>query len=125
MVFGEMSMLSKDLQRFFSMIRYVIGRVYFPSTHFYGVCSKCKRNSSAFGFLLQASSHAKPLRGGLMHFYLYVISRTLQPVQSPGLNCNVQTPMLNCCLADSASEVTGESEFYKVFCRTEKAERKD
>ncbi|MDE7415390.1 MAG: hypothetical protein K2N44_03605, partial [Lachnospiraceae bacterium] len=25
------------------------------------------RNSSAFGFLLQASSHAKPLRGGLMH----------------------------------------------------------
>ena len=44
-------------------------------------------NSSAFSFLLQASSHAKPLRGGLMHPYLYVISRTLQPVQSPELNC--------------------------------------
>jgi len=36
------------------------------------------RNSSAFGFLLQASSHAKPLRGGLMHLNHYVISRTLQ-----------------------------------------------
>jgi hypothetical protein len=36
------------------------------------------RNSSAFGFLLQASSHAKPLRGGLMHLCHYAVSRTLQ-----------------------------------------------
>ena len=47
-------------------------------------------NSSAFGFLLRASSHAKPLRGVLMHLCHYAISRTLQPVQSPGLNCYYQ-----------------------------------
>jgi len=44
-------------------------------------------SSSAFGFLLQASSHAKPLRGGLMHPSRYAVSRTLQQVQSPELNC--------------------------------------
>ena len=44
-------------------------------------------NSSAFGFLLQASSHAKSLRDGLMHLSRYVFLRTLQQVQSPGLNC--------------------------------------
>ncbi len=44
-------------------------------------------NSSAFGFLLQASSHAKPLRGSLMHLFHYAVSRTLQQVQSPKLNC--------------------------------------
>jgi len=35
-------------------------------------------NSSAFGFLLQASSHAKPLRSGLMHLSHYAFSRTSQ-----------------------------------------------
>jgi len=38
----------------------------------------CFNNNSAFGFLLQASSYAKSLRGGLMHLNHYVISRTLQ-----------------------------------------------
>ena len=44
-------------------------------------------SSSAFGFLLLASSHAKPLRGGLTPLNRNAISRTLQQAQSPGLNC--------------------------------------
>jgi len=35
-------------------------------------------HSSAFGLRLQASSHAKPLRGGLMLLNHYVIPWTLQ-----------------------------------------------
>jgi len=37
----------------------------------------CFRNSSAFSFLLQASSRAKPLRDGFMHFGHHVILWTL------------------------------------------------
>jgi len=34
-------------------------------------------NSSALGFLLQTSSHAKPLRGGLMYLCHYTVLRGL------------------------------------------------
>ena len=50
---------------------------------------KTFRNSSAFGFTVTESAHSKPpsARGRFLFDIIYTFSRTLQQVQSPGLNC--------------------------------------